>query len=182
MLFSVDLTSLMLALVVGCLMATGTYLILRRGQIRLILGLGLFSHAINLLLFSTGGLTRGHPPVIADKSDFLDGLAQMADPLPQALILTAIVISFGMTAFIVVLVSRRDALTGSDVLPGEMVTFLNTSDPFETGEAVGQQLMAGADEDYDVLQYELDEVYDQPEVVLPFHENGDSQQDDEEME
>ncbi|MEZ4613511.1 MAG: Na+/H+ antiporter subunit C [Caldilineaceae bacterium] len=111
---SIDLTALMLALVVGCLMGTGTYLILRRGQIRLILGLGLFSHAINLLLFGTGPLTRGQPPVIADKANYLDSVAQMADPLPQALILTAIVISFGMTAFIVVLVSRRDALTGSD--------------------------------------------------------------------
>ena len=53
-----------------------------------------------------------------------------ADPLPQALILTAIVISFGVTAFIVVLVSRRDALTGSDLAPGELAAVLNTADPF----------------------------------------------------
>ncbi|MEZ4584375.1 MAG: NADH-quinone oxidoreductase subunit K [Caldilineaceae bacterium] len=52
-------------------------------------------------------MTCGQPPVIADKANYLDSVAQMADPLPQALILTAIVISFGMTAFIVVLVSRR---------------------------------------------------------------------------
>lgn len=180
MLFSVDLTSLMLAIVVGALMATGTYLILRRGQIRLILGLGLFSHSINLLLFGSGSLTRGHPPVFVDKTDYLSAVPTMADPLPQALILTAIVISFGMTAFIVALVSRRDALTGSDVLPGEMAPFLNTADPFAQTEGVAQQLVAGADEDYDVLQYELDEVYDQPETVLPFHEaNG---QEDEETE
>ena len=175
---SIDLTALMLALVVGCLMGTGTYLILRRGQIRLILGLGLFSHAINLLLFGTGPLTRGQPPVIADKANYLDSVAQMADPLPQALILTAIVISFGMTAFIVVLVSRRDALTGSDVLPGEMAPFLNTLDPFDPSESVAQQLLASADEDYDILQYELDEVYDQAEVALPFHENGNNHEEE----
>jgi multisubunit Na+/H+ antiporter MnhC subunit len=181
MVHSIDLTSLMLALVVGCLMATGSYLILRRGQIRLILGLGLFSHAINLLLFGTGPLTRGRPPVIADKYDYLGSVQQMADPLPQALILTAIVISFGMTAFIVVLVSRRDALTGGDVLPGEMAPFLNTQDPFAHAELVAQHLVESADEDYDVLHYELDEVYDQSAVSLPFHEN-ESSLDDQEME
>ena len=91
----------------------------------------------------------------------------MADPLPQALVLTAIVISFGITAFIVVLVNRRDQMTGSDVLPGDLARILNTDDPFGP---TGIDRLQETDEDYDLLQYELDEVYDQPDVTLPFHE------------
>jgi hypothetical protein len=72
------------------------------------------------------------------------------------LILTAIVISFGVTAFIVVLVGRRDAFTGSDIAPGELAPLVNVADPFgHLDEVMGQ-----ADEDYDVLQFELDEMYD----------------------
>ncbi|MCB0130293.1 MAG: NADH-quinone oxidoreductase subunit K [Caldilineaceae bacterium] len=172
MIIPIQLTSIMLALVVGVLLGAGTFMILQRGQIRLILGLGLFSHGINLLLFGSGQLTRGRPDIIIDKANYVSAVAGMADPLPQALILTAIVISFGMTAFIVVLVSRRDALTGSDVLPGEMASYLNTLDPFAVDQSVQEQLAERADEDYDLLQYELDEVYDQPTVTLPFHEEG----------
>lgn len=88
--------------------------------------------------------------------------ASYADPLPQALILTAIVISFGVTAFIVALVYRRDALTGSDLAPGELATVVNTSDPF--AEFTLRMKLPDAADDYDILQYELDEVYDHPEA------------------
>ncbi len=102
---------LLLALVVGVLFATGTYLILQRSPIKLILGLSLLSHGVNLLLFSTSGLRRGDPPIVADKAAFDGTIANFVDPLPQALILTAIVISFGFIAFTVVLMNRRNALT-----------------------------------------------------------------------
>ncbi len=135
----------LLALVVGTLWATGTYLILRRGQIKLIVGLALISHGVNLFLFGTGTLTRGEPPIFQDKAHYLQELATttFADPLPQALI-------------IVVLVGRRDAFTGSDIAPGELAPLVNVADPFgHLDEVMGQ-----ADEDYDVLQFELDEMYD----------------------
>ncbi len=87
---------------------------------------------------------------------------QYADPLPQALILTAIVISFGVTAFIVVLIYRRDELTGSDLAPGELASVINTSDPFAVFNP--RAALPEAADDYDILQYELDEIYDHPET------------------
>ncbi|MBP7960695.1 MAG: NADH-quinone oxidoreductase subunit K [Caldilineaceae bacterium] len=100
------MTGYLLAVVVGALFMGGTYLILRRGEIKLILGLALLSHGVNLLLFGTGTLKRGIPPIL-DKSQILGDISAYPDPLPQALILTAIVISFGITAFVIVLVNRR---------------------------------------------------------------------------
>ena len=162
------MTAVMLAVLVGVLFATGATLILQRGQIKLVLGLGLLSHGVNLALFGTGALTRGAPAVIPHEGDLETILATQtfADPLPQALILTAIVISFGVTAFIVVLISRRDAMTGSDLAPGELARILNTADPFAApGDAAAhpeREIMHDAADDYDLMQYELDEVYDRP--------------------
>jgi multicomponent Na+:H+ antiporter subunit C len=165
------MTSVILALLVGGLFASGAYLILRRGQIKLILGMGLLSHGVNLLLFGSGSLTRAAPPIFSDKGNYLQELAtaNFADPLPQALILTAIVISFGITAFLVVLVSRRDSLTGSDIVPGELAQYVNAADPFASTEARASLLHDAAD-DYDILQFELDEVYDRRVQDAPFHE------------
>ena len=86
-----------LALVIGWLYATGLYLMLQRSVIKLALGLALLSHAANLLVFTAGGLRRAQPPLIAEGSTLPE--ASFADPLPQALVLTAIVISFGVLAF-----------------------------------------------------------------------------------
>ncbi len=181
---TIPLTSVLLAVMVAGLLASGTYMILRRGQIQLILGLALFSHGVNMLLFGSGLLTRGNPPIFQEGGNYIEQIPKMADPLPQALILTAIVISFGVTAFIVVLVSRRDALTGSDVVPGELNRYLNAIDPFASPQQTQAKLQSNADEDYDLLQYELDEVYDRPGVELPFHESAgdylvDSEMDEE---
>jgi multicomponent Na+:H+ antiporter subunit C len=156
-------TYLMLALLVGSLLTTGVWLILRRGQVKLLLGFGLLTHGINLLLFGSGALTAGALPILEDKQNPLAEMATraIADPLPQALILTAIVISFGITAFLAILVSRRDALTGSDLLPGELAEMLDPS-----ARHIGEQahnMMIGAAEDYDILQFELDELYDRPQ-------------------
>ena len=157
------MTTVMLALLVGVLLACGAYLILQRGQIKLILGLGLLTHGVNLALFGTGMLTRGSPPVLPHEGDVAELMATQtfADPLPQALILTAIVISFGVTAFIVVLVSRRDALTGTDIAPGEISSIINTADPFAAAFGVEEAMPEHAD-DYDIFQFEFDEVYDRP--------------------
>lgn len=93
-----------LAIVVGGLYAAGLYMMMRRSIVKLLIGLALLSHAANLLIFSAGGLRRGVPPLVEEGAVLPPPTA--ADPLPQALILTAIVISFGVLAFAIVLVSR----------------------------------------------------------------------------
>jgi multicomponent K+:H+ antiporter subunit C len=89
---------LLLASAVGLMTACGVYLILRRRTFPVILGLSLVTYAVNVFLFATGRLAVGAPPV-------LNKYAEVAytDPLPQALVLTAIVISFGMTAVVVMI-------------------------------------------------------------------------------
>lgn len=89
------------ALVSGVLYATGLYLMLRRRLAQLIIGLGLLSNGTNILIFAAGGLTRGSPPVVPTGRAAL--VQPYADPMPQALILTAIVIGFGTMAFALVL-------------------------------------------------------------------------------
>jgi multicomponent Na+:H+ antiporter subunit C len=95
---------LLLAVVVGGLYAGGVYLMLRRSIIKLIFGLSLLGHAANLLIFTAAGLTRGRAPIVPRNGEV--AVSQLADPLPQALILTAIVISFGVVAFALVLFRR----------------------------------------------------------------------------
>lgn len=102
----------LLALIVGVLYAGGIYMILRRSIVKLIIGLGLLGHAANLLIFTAGRVTRGNPPVIGHEAEQL--LPPFADPLPQALILTAIVIGFGVQAFAIVLVKRAYQTVGTD--------------------------------------------------------------------
>ena len=104
------MTNFMVAVMVGILFATSTYLLMRREPIKLLLGMNLLSYAVNVLLFSSSTFRRGIPPVIADKEAFAGDISNFVDPLPQALILTAIVISFGITAFLVALVNRRNQL------------------------------------------------------------------------
>ncbi len=103
---------LIIAVVIGVLFATGVYLILRRSIVKLLLGLLLLSHGANLLLFTVGGLRRAAPPILEAGA----ATGRLADPLPQALILTAIVIGFGLIAFTLVLAYRVDQVVGSDDL------------------------------------------------------------------
>jgi multicomponent Na+:H+ antiporter subunit C len=103
---------LLLALASGVLYAVGIYLMLRRRLAQLIIGLGLLSNGTNLLIFTAGGLTRGHPPVVPAGADAL--APPYADPVPQALVLTAIVIGFGLLAFLLVLAHRVHATVGTD--------------------------------------------------------------------
>lgn len=106
--------TLMMAIVIGCLYAAGLYMMMRRSIVKLIFGLFLLGHAANLLIFTVGGLNRHKPPLIAAGEEVLIGL--FADPLPQALILTAIVIGFGVQAFAIVLIKRVYQTTGTDDL------------------------------------------------------------------
>src|SRR4051812_23192253 len=102
---------LLLAIVAGVLYSTGLYLMLRRRLAQLIIGLGLLSNGSNILIFSAAGVTRGRPPLIADSAATA---AAFADPVPQSLILTAIVIGFGVLAFSLVLAHRVHQAVGSD--------------------------------------------------------------------
>ncbi len=104
--------STLLAIVTGCLYAAGIYMMLRRSLFKLILGLSFLSHGANLMIFTVGGLTRGAPPIIA--TDATVPSAPIADPLPQSLILTAIVIGFAVTAFSLVLFHRANQTFGTD--------------------------------------------------------------------
>jgi multicomponent Na+:H+ antiporter subunit C len=100
-----------LALTVGALYTGAIYMMLRRSIAKFIIGLVLLGHATNLLIFTASRPIAGAPPLIAEGAQQLTGL--YADPLPQALILTAIVISFGVQAFTLVLVKRVYQTEGS---------------------------------------------------------------------
>jgi multicomponent Na+:H+ antiporter subunit C len=102
----------LLALGSGALYAAGIYLMLRRRLAQLIIGLGLLSNGTNLLIFTAGGLTRARPPVVPEGEATL--VQPYADPVPQALVLTAIVIGFGLTAFSLVLAHRVHTTVGTD--------------------------------------------------------------------
>ena len=94
----------LLAIVIGALYGGALYMMMRRHLVKLIVGLALLSHGANLLIFTSAGLSRTSPPIIPE--GLLRPESAMADPLPQALILTAIVISFGVLAFALILFHR----------------------------------------------------------------------------
>jgi multicomponent Na+:H+ antiporter subunit C len=95
---------LLYAILASSLFAAGIYSILRRNIVKLIIGILLLSQSANLFIFLAGGLTKGAPPLINEGETTLT--QPYADPLPQALILTALVISFGLLAFYLVLLKR----------------------------------------------------------------------------
>lgn len=103
-----------LAVVVGGLYAAALYMMLRRNIIKIIIGLVLLSQAANLLIFTSGGLLRSNPPLIAKGMKV--PAAPYSDPIPQALILTAIVISFGVLAFAIVLIFKVFKRAGTNDL------------------------------------------------------------------
>lgn len=105
---------LLLVVLVGVLYSAGIYMMLRRSMVKLLLGLLLLGNGANILIFLMGGLTKGKPPIIADAEKTFSDI--YADPVPQALILTAIVISFALTAFAIILLKRVYVTTGSDDL------------------------------------------------------------------
>ena len=104
--------TVVLAFVIGVLYAAGLYLVMRRSMVKLILGLALLAHAANLLIFTVGGLTRGGTPIVPRGGESL--APPFPDPVPQALVLTAIVIGFAVQAFALVLVKRAHRAVDSD--------------------------------------------------------------------
>ncbi|PRB79980.1 Na+/H+ antiporter subunit C [Pseudomonas sp. MYb185] len=102
---------LLYALTLGVLTMSGVYLMLRARTFPVVVGLTLISYAVNLFLFAMGRLHTGMPPVIGQ-------VAAHTDPLPQALVLTAIVIGFGMTAFSLVLALRAQGELDNDHVDG----------------------------------------------------------------
>ena len=102
---------------IGLMAAVGVYLMLRLRTFPVVLGLAMLSYAVNTFIFASGRLVTGAPPVLAE------GVTRYTDPLPQALVLTAIVISFGMTAVVVLLSLGAYLGAGTDAIdterPGE---------------------------------------------------------------
>jgi multicomponent Na+:H+ antiporter subunit C len=99
---------ILMAIVIGILFTSAVYLMLSKSLLRIIIGTALLSHGAHLLLLSISGLKAGAPPLLGEHA------ASYADPLPQALILTAIVISFGVTSFFLVLAYRAYQELGTD--------------------------------------------------------------------
>ncbi|CBV43395.1 Na+/H+ antiporter subunit C [Halomonas elongata] len=104
----------LMAVAIGVLFAAAIYMMLRRSIVKLVIGLMLLSNAANLLIFSMAGMVRGVPPLIPEGLSTPPGA--VADPLPQALVLTAIVIAFGVLSFAVVLVRRAWEVVRADDL------------------------------------------------------------------
>jgi len=127
--------TVVLAAVAALLFGIGTYLLLQRKLSRIIIGLGLLTHGANVLLITAG--RRGEPPIVGQGPT-----RSFADPLPQALALTAIVITFGVTSLLLALAYRSWMLTSDD----------------EVQDDVGDRSVARAD----VVQ---DEVADQEQVI-----------------
>jgi multicomponent Na+:H+ antiporter subunit C len=116
-----------LAVVIGVLFAGGLYMMLRRHLVKILIGLLLLGHAVNLFIFTLGRLVRGRPPLIAQGETQI--VPPYADPVPQALILTAIVISFGVTAFAVILLRQAYLSLGTEDLNRLRTTEMTIEDP-----------------------------------------------------
>lgn len=99
-----------LSLAIGLLFAVGVYLILSRTVLRIILGTSLLTHGVHLLILTMAGVNKGSAPLLSQAAE------SYTDPLPQALILTSIVISFGVTSFFLVLAYRAYQTLGTDDL------------------------------------------------------------------
>jgi multicomponent K+:H+ antiporter subunit C len=97
---------------IGVLVASGVYLLLRSRTFPVVLGLTLISYAVNLFLFSMGRLKVGAPPIVGAQLEY-------TDPLPQGLVLTAIVIGFAMTAFAITLAVKAHVVLGNDHVDGK---------------------------------------------------------------
>ena len=108
---------LVTAIGIGVIAAAGVWLVLRPRTFQVILGLSLLTYAVNAFLLAMGGLHVGAPPVL--ESVVAPSAAEHADPVPQSLVLTSIVISFSMTALYLVVLLTARGLTGTDHVDGE---------------------------------------------------------------
>lgn len=134
--------SLVLALSTALLFSLGTWLLLQRRLSRIIIGLGLIGHGANLLLLLTGR-ERGVAPFIGQA-----GGRQVADPMPQALALTAIVIGFGLSAFLLALAYRSWQLTGDDLVEDDLEDRrIAASRTLDDEEVADQRLLSAAEDE-----------------------------------
>lgn len=108
--------ALLLAVSIGILAGSGVWLLLRPRTYQLVIGLSLCALAVNLFIFCMGRLRSGAPPVLASTTGTL---ADYADPVPQALVLTAIVIGFATTALLLVVLLAARGFTGTDHVDGQ---------------------------------------------------------------
>ena len=107
-----------LAIAIGVLTGSGVYLLLRPRSFQVIMGLTLLSYAVNLFIFSMGRLKVDSEPVLTP--GFVANLSNTADPMPQALVLTDMVIGFAMTALFLVVMLASRGLAGNDHVDGEI--------------------------------------------------------------
>ncbi len=121
---------------IGGMYSAGFYLLLQRRLAQLIVGLGLLTNATNLLVFTVARLSREGAPLIRDGADQLP--AASSDPTPQALVLTAIVIGFGVLAFFITLAYRAYREVGSDNLEEMVSTDLLDADDDPDAESQGE--------------------------------------------
>lgn len=105
--------NLILVIIIGLLYTAGLYMMMRRSFVKVIIGLILLGHAANMLIFTVGRITKGNPAFLNQDGAIFE---PFSDPLPQALILTAIVIGFGVQAFAIVLFKRAYQEAGTDDL------------------------------------------------------------------
>ncbi|EIM78112.1 putative monovalent cation/H+ antiporter subunit C [Nitritalea halalkaliphila LW7] len=105
---------LILVILIGLLYASGIYMMLRRSMVKMIIGLILLGNGANMLIFLLGRIVKGKPPIIDSAEKVFQDI--YADPVPQALILTAIVISFGLQSFAIILVKRAYKVVKTDDL------------------------------------------------------------------
>jgi multicomponent K+:H+ antiporter subunit C len=122
---------LLVASAAAVMTGVGVYLLLRARTFAVILGLTFLSYAVNVFLFSMGRLAVNQPPIVSPSA------ADYTDPLPQALVLTAIVISFGMTALIVVLALRGFLESGTDGVDLDVPSERDASDTGVGGNLSG---------------------------------------------
>ena len=108
------------SLIIAALAGSSVYCLLRRSVVKFVLGIVLLGQAVNLLVFTAGGLVRTEPPIIEAEATTI--VQPYADPLPQALVLTAIVIGFGLIAFTLALAHRACQAVGTD----DLDAFTNT--------------------------------------------------------
>lgn len=105
-----------LAIAIGVLTGSGVWLVLRPRTFQLVIGLSLLSYAVNLFVFSIGSLAIDKEPILVD--GLAPNLLNYTDPVPQALVLTAIVIGFAMTALLLVVALATRGMTGTDHVDG----------------------------------------------------------------
>lgn len=123
----------LLVLLAGALFAAGVYLVLRRNLLRMIFGLVLLSNAVNLLVFAMGRVARLAPPLVPEGT--AAPVEAVANPLPQALVLTAIVIGFGLVSFALVLAYRSFVTLGT-VETDELAELSDEPAPTDAAPAV----------------------------------------------